>query len=209
VGCYLDVSMFDSMMHMANISLLPGLSLLAGGTGEPRLEAWGANPRYSVYPTRDGGYVAVSLLEAKLWGEFCRAIGRADLISTSESLEDRHSDHGGKAALYRAAIADYCGSRDRDAVVADMCALGIPILPVLAPEESVKSAHVVARDIAGLIDDEREGQVAELRNPFRDSGLARRSRTPAPAFGENGAEVLDMLGYSKAEADTFAARGII
>jgi crotonobetainyl-CoA:carnitine CoA-transferase CaiB-like acyl-CoA transferase len=208
-GCYLDVSMFESMMHMANISLLPGLSILAGGTGQPRLEAWGANPRYSVYPTRDGGYVAVSLLEAKLWAVFCNVIGRADLISASESQQDRHSDHGERAALYREAIADYCLSKDRDDLTADLCAKGVPILPVLAPEEAVKSAHVVARDIAGVVNDDREGQIAELRNPFRSSSLARQERTPAPAFGEDGVHVLGMLGYSKSEADVLAKKGII
>jgi CoA:oxalate CoA-transferase len=208
-GTYLDISMFDSMMHMANISLLPGLSLLAGGSGEPRLEVWGANPRYNVYRTRDGGFVAVSLLEAKLWGEFCNAIGRADLVSASEGLEDRHSDHGDRAELYRTAIADYCLSKDRDEVVKEMCGLGIPILPVLSPEESLKTENVISRDIAGVVDDRREGRVAELRSPFRKSGLARKTRTPAPAFGEDGKDVLAMLGYSPRDADTFAAKGII
>ena len=37
-GCFVDVAMFDSLMHMGNISLLSGLSRLAGGTGLPGLE---------------------------------------------------------------------------------------------------------------------------------------------------------------------------
>jgi CoA:oxalate CoA-transferase len=208
-GCYIDLSMLDSLMQMGNISLLPGLSVLAGGTGLPRLEAWGANPRYSIYPTRDGAYVAVCLLETKLWTLFCQATGRTELISESESLEDRHSDHGGRAELYRKAIADHCLASDRDTLVARMCALGIPILPVLAPEEAVRSDQALARDLAGVVADSREGQVAELRNSFRGSGLARESRTPAPEAGADSADVLSMLGYSRQESDEMVARGIV
>ena len=90
-----------------------------------------------------------------------------------------------------------------------MCGLGIPILPVLPPEESVRTNNVVARDLVGVIGDAREGRVAELRNPFRRSGLARRTRTPAPTFGGDSAAVLDMLGYSQDDAQAFAAKGII
>lgn len=208
-GCYLDLSMFDSLMHMANISLLPGLSLLAGGTGSPQLEVWGGNPRYAIYPSRDGGHVAVCLLEAKLWASFCKAIDRPDLISETEGWKDRHSDHGGRAELYRQAISDYCLSKNRDDLVGAMCAIGIPIVPVLSPEESLRTDHVRARDVAGLVEDEREGQVAELRNPFRSAGLARTRRIAAPAFGGDSPEILEMLGFSKQEVDGLVTKGVI
>jgi crotonobetainyl-CoA:carnitine CoA-transferase CaiB-like acyl-CoA transferase len=208
-GCYLDISMFDSLMHMANISLLPGLSLLAGGTGSPPLEVWGANPRYAVYPTRDGRHVAVCLLEAKLWQAFCDLIGRKDLVSGDEGLEDRHSTHGKRAELYRQAITDYCAAHDRDDLVAAMCRIGIPVMPVLSPDEAVRTDHAVARDVVGVLDDERDGRIAELRNPLRSAGLARAHRRPAPAFGGDAAAVLETLGYSPKEVETLAQKGVI
>jgi CoA:oxalate CoA-transferase len=209
VGCYLDLSMFDSLMHMANISLLTGLSRLAGGAGAPQLQVWGGNPRYAIYPTRDGGHVAVCLLEAKLWSAFCKAIERPDLISENEGWADRHSDHGERAGLYRQAIADYCLSRDRGALVDAMTAIGIPIMPVLSAEEALRTEHVAARDVAGVVADEREGQVAELRNPLRAAGLARAERTPAPAFGADTATVLGTLGFSRNEIEALAAKGVV
>jgi CoA:oxalate CoA-transferase len=208
-GCYIDLSMFDSLMSMANISLLPGLSMLAGGDGKPALEVWGGNPRYAIYETKDGGNVAVCLLEAKLWSEFCQAIGRDDLIDTSEGWADRHSDHGGRSDLYRKAITDYCRSRNRDDLVTSMGAIGIPIMPVLSPIEALKTDHTRARDVAGVVSDDREGQVAELRNPLRAAGLARQEREPAPAFGGDSASVLETLGFSQGEIENLVAKGVI
>ena len=208
-GCYIDLSMFDSLMSMANISLLSGLSMLAGGSGKPALEVWGGNPRYCIYETKDGGHVAVCLLEAKLWSEFCRAIGRDDLIDGTEGWADRHSDHGGRSDVYRKAIADYCRSQRRDDLVAAMSKIAIPIMPVLSPLEALNTEHARARDVAGVTDDDRDGEVSELRNPLRAAGLARQKRDPAPSFGGNSADVLAMLGYAQSEIGDLAAKGVI
>src|SRR3546814_7701305 len=90
------------------------------------MEVWGGNPRYATYATQDRKAVAVSLLEARVWEHFCRHIGRLDLIHAEERPEHRHTDHGERAELYREAIAAFCRSKPRDALVAEMAEADVP-----------------------------------------------------------------------------------
>jgi crotonobetainyl-CoA:carnitine CoA-transferase CaiB-like acyl-CoA transferase len=209
IGCNLDIALLDSLVAMSQISLLPGLSRAAGGSGKPDLEAWGGNPRYAIYPAADGGYLAVGLLEAKAWHQFCQAIGRADLI-LPEGQEDRHSSHGERSELYRSVIGDYCGSLPRDAIAAEMARLAIPIAPVLSPDEAIAHENAKARSFAVIKHDPDQGAVTELTNPLKSSGLVRtEARGHAPGLGAHGKQVLSMLGFSMSEIDALRKEGVV
>ncbi|MFV0297326.1 MAG: CaiB/BaiF CoA transferase family protein [Hyphomicrobiaceae bacterium] len=209
-GANLDIALLDSLVAMSNISLLPGLSRHAGGPGTPALEAWGATPRYTLDPTADGGYLAVCLLEARLWGEFCRAIGRDDLISEDERHEDRHSSHGGRAERYREAIQAFCMSRPRDEIAREMAGLGIPVMPVLGPDEVMAHENTRVRNLAHRQPHPSQGQITVLTNPLVSAGLARSEpRSPAPRLGEHGSDVLEMLGYEDDAICDLNAKGIV
>ena len=73
-GSRVEVSM-TSLMY--SWTALPRAALKAGVAGLPLT---GELPCYHVYPV-PGGYLTVAALEADFWAEFCRAIGREDLIS--------------------------------------------------------------------------------------------------------------------------------
>src|SRR3546814_10042879 len=106
--------MFDSLFGMGNICLTSAVARKAGASGEPAVEVWGGNPRYTTYPTRDGKKVAICLLEAKVWRRFCEVIGRSDLIFDDERSSDRMSNHVDRSDLYRNALSQYCMALDRD-----------------------------------------------------------------------------------------------
>ena len=96
---------------MANIALTTGMAHKAGFSGEPVMESYGGNPRYNHYATKDGKAVAISLLEAKLWREFCEIVGRQDLVDADESPADRHTTHGDKGEVYKKVLTEYwCGT---------------------------------------------------------------------------------------------------
>ena len=65
------------------------------------MQPWGGNPRSDTSRAGDGKPVAVSLLEAHNWAQFCRFIERPDLIDDDETPADRHTTHGDRGALYR------------------------------------------------------------------------------------------------------------
>ena len=72
-GCRLDVSMTDGLFPF----LYGAIGTAAATDAWPRPAGEllsGGSPRYQLYPTRDGRYLAVAPLEEKFWQNFCEAI---------------------------------------------------------------------------------------------------------------------------------------
>lgn len=210
-GCFIDLPMFDALFSMCNIALTGAVGSQLADADDDRLEAWGRNPRYAIYPTRDGKAVSVALLETRLWTAFCKAIDRPDLIDADESPQARHSTHGGRSEQYRAAISEVCLAHDRDALVDRMSRQGVPICAVYTPDEALCSPNVVARGLVQPPDgaDPAESQAPHLVNPLSASGLARARRRPAPELGGDNAEILGRLGYDEQELERLRAQGVI
>ena len=208
-GCEIDIAMFEALLNMCVIPLTPALGRLAGHSGEPRQEVFGRNPRYATYLSRDGKPVAVSLLEAKAWREFCHAIGRADLIFEDETPADRLTAHGARRGIYHDAIGQYCASHTWADIMRHMEMTGIAICPVCTPDEALALPHVAERR---LIEDLRhpvEGRVPHLVNPLARAGLARTTNRPAPGLSEHAGEILTALRYSPEEIAALRQRQVI
>ena len=208
-GCYLDISMFDALFSMCNIVTTGALSRLAGGTGRPAMEPWGANPRYAVYAAGDGLPVSVSLLERKFWKLFCEEVGQPELYNEQEESHERHTDHGERRERYRQAIADFCRAHPRAELVRRMHASGIPVFPVNTPDEAVLAPVVQARGMVEFIEHPRDGRIPQLGNPIARSGLADTRHAPAPELGAHTDEVLAELGFSPPERAELEQRGAI
>lgn len=93
-GCHLDVAMSDNLFTLAYWGLAgghagqwprPGNELLSGGS-----------PRYQVYRTSDGKYLAAAPLEERFWQVFCERIG----LPADERDDERDPD------ATRARVAD-------------------------------------------------------------------------------------------------------
>jgi CoA:oxalate CoA-transferase len=209
VGCEVDLAMFEALYHLCFIPLSSALAELAGRAGTPRMEVFGANPRYATYRTKDGRYVAVTLLEAKAWREFCDYIGRPDLVSAAETPADRLGDHGERAPLYRAALTEYCAAHTWDELLEIGRVSGIALCPVARPEDAVRLEHVAEREMLLRADDPREGRIAQLVNPLWRAGLARKHQLPAPALGQDTRAVLRMLGYAADAIDRLRDTGVV
>jgi crotonobetainyl-CoA:carnitine CoA-transferase CaiB-like acyl-CoA transferase len=99
-GCRIDVAMTDAMFTFAWLALAEGF---AGGRfpGPQENMLAGGSPRYGLYATADGKFLAVGALEEKFWGAFCRGIGLA------KDLRDDRAD----PPATRAAVAGIVRSR--------------------------------------------------------------------------------------------------
>ena len=199
-GAYLDIAMADSLAAMAPIALTGALARAAGSVGEPDMQVWGGNPRYALYRTRDGRQVAVSLLEKRLWKDFCDVIERPDLVFDDERSADRHSNHGARATLFRDALQGYFDAHDADDIDRTMQAHRIPICAVRDPDAALVDGHLRARGTVYAEDDPHEGMVLRIGSPYAASGLVDTRRRPPPLLGEHTDEVLRELDVARVTA---------
>lgn len=191
-GCHLEVPMFHSLISVSNVGMSGALARIAGYSGKPEMEPWGKNPRYNIYPTRDGKFVTVCLLEYRAWQRFCEYIGRSEL-APEESWADRHTDHGERTDAIRSAIADFCLSHDRDALAEKMCAAEIAICAIYSADETLNSQQVRDEGLVALTDHPTEGRIPHLVDPLARAGLSNPARMPSPALGQHTEEILGEL----------------
>jgi crotonobetainyl-CoA:carnitine CoA-transferase CaiB-like acyl-CoA transferase len=151
----------------------------------------GAIACYRPYRCVDG-WVALGALEPKFWAEFCRGVGREDL------LEHAFDPPGSDA---HAAVCEVFAARTREewrrfASEHDCC-----LEPVLDLDEALESELVAAREM--VVEVAQPG----ARGPVRLLGLPIKlsrtpgdpTRRPGPGLGDHTAEVLAAAGFTSQE----------
>jgi len=199
-GQLVDCSMFDGSLSF--LAMLAGEVLADGSTphrGELRLA--GGIVCYRTYECADG-YVALGALEPKFWAEFCRGVGREDLL-------DRAFDPPGSAA--HRALSDIFAARTREqwrgfAAEHECC-----LEPVLGLDEALGSEQVAARDmVVELAQPGAERPVRLLGVPVKLSRTpGDPTRAPGPGLGEHTRAILAEAGYGAEEIDALLDAGAV
>jgi crotonobetainyl-CoA:carnitine CoA-transferase CaiB-like acyl-CoA transferase len=200
-GRYIDVSMLDGAL-----GLLPLLASNAlAGVAEPQPDEFylsGALPGYNVYETADGRNVTLGALEPKFWAEFCRRIGRDDLIEKHipTTAEER--------AATMAALATLFKTKTRDEWVAELGDADVCLGPVNSLEEALADPQVQARDTV-FPADYGDGDVGAraLRTTPLLSDAPIEMRLGMPKLGEHTEAALTQAGYSAEEIAALLAQG--
>ena len=199
-GQFVDCSMFDGSLSF--LAMLAGEMLADDSTpqrGELRLA--GGIVCYRPYECADG-YVTLGALEPKFWAEFCRGVGREDLL-------DHAFDPPGSAADRE--LSDIFAARTREQWRAFASEHECCLEPVLDLNEALDGDQVAARDM--LINLPQPG----AKRPVRLLGVpVKLSRTPAdptrapgPGLGEHTRAVLVEAGYSAKEIDALLDAGAV
>ncbi len=99
-GCMIDVSMTDGLFPFAYWGI--GIGVATGHWPRPGGEQLsGGSPRYQIYATADGNYLAAAPLEDRFWAQFCEA------IALPATLRDDRKD----PEASRRAVAEIIGTR--------------------------------------------------------------------------------------------------
>ena len=87
-GSFLDISMTDGLVSM--LPLLSAYHFAAGLEPEPDTTIFnGQLACYNIYRTQDGREISIGALEKKFWDNFCRVVGRDDLLEGNHQEPER------------------------------------------------------------------------------------------------------------------------
>jgi crotonobetainyl-CoA:carnitine CoA-transferase CaiB-like acyl-CoA transferase len=189
--------MFDGSLSWL---ALVAAKYLADGVVPERgsLELAGGLICYRPYACRDG-WVTLGALEPKFWQEWCRGVGREDLI-------DKQFEKPGSDA--HAEVERIFLERTRDEWQAFASEHDCCLEPVLSLDEALDSELVRAREMVVRLDQPgAEASVSLLGVPVKLSRTPGAPAGPGPALGEHTTEVLTSLGYSAGEIEALLESG--
>jgi alpha-methylacyl-CoA racemase len=196
-GQLVDVSMFDGSLSWL---ALVAAKYLADGAPQQRggLELAGGLVCYRPYACRDG-WVTLGALEPKFWQEWCRGVGRDDLV-------EKQFERPGSEA--HAEVERIFMERTREEWSAFASEHDCCLEPVLGLDEALDSELVRAREmVLGLDQPGAEQDVRLLGVPVKLSRTPGAPAGPGPALGEHTEEVLTSLGYSAEEIASLLEAG--
>jgi alpha-methylacyl-CoA racemase len=198
-GQLVDVSMFDGSLSW--LALVAGQYLADGAV--PRrggLPLAGGLLCYRPYACSDG-WVTLGALEPKFWQEWCRGVGREDLV------EMQFEPPGSEA---HAEVERIFLERTRDEWQAFASEHDCCLEPVLGLDEALDSELVRAREMVLRL--EQPGAASGVRLlgvPVKLSRTPGAPAGPGPALGEHTREVLSALGYSEDEVASLLEGGAV
>jgi alpha-methylacyl-CoA racemase len=189
-GQLVDASMFDgSLSWLALVAADAFASGRAARRGELALA--GALTCYRPYRCADG-YVTLAALEPKFWSEFCRGVGREDLLEHAFDPPGSDAHREVSEIFVQHTREQWHGFASEH----DCC-----LEPVLDLDEALASELVAAREMVVELDQPGvETPVKLLGVPFKLSRTpGDPTRAPGPALGEHTDEVLAAAGFSPEE----------
>jgi alpha-methylacyl-CoA racemase len=198
-GQLVDVSMSDGALSW--LAMVAGRYFCDGeapSRGEDALN--GGLVCYRPYACSDG-HVTLGALEPKFWQEWCRGVGREDLIE--KQFEKPGSDT--HAEVERIFLERTRDEWQQFASEHDCC-----LEPVLDLDEALDSELVRAREMVVELDQPGAAEpVRQLGVPVKLSRTPGGVHAPGPALGENTREVLESLGYSGDDLATLEQDGAV
>jgi crotonobetainyl-CoA:carnitine CoA-transferase CaiB-like acyl-CoA transferase len=203
-GSVVDVSLLATAMWTLSSDVLAAL------TGDrPRAFAGRAavNPVVGSYRTKDGRHIQLVFLEAdRYWADFCRLIGREDLVADPRFVDlAARREHADECI---AVLDDEFARRTFAEWKELLGTLDAPWAPVQAVEELLEDPQVTANGYLGEVA-LPTGQTYRLPTvPVQfdeQPPVARR----APEHGEHTEQVLLELGYSWDEINAMQSAGVV
>lgn len=185
LGQFIDVSMLDGSISWMQ-SILPEFLAVKKTPERGALMLNGGKACYEIYETKDGRFLSVGALEEKFWTNFCKTIGREDLIAKLDaSIEEQYRmKEEIQAALLTKTQTEWMTLFD----ATEAC-----VAPVLKVEEMVTNPQVVDRQIIEEVYHPGVGVTKQIANPIKMSRTRAKTIRQAPHLGEHNDEILEEL----------------
>jgi crotonobetainyl-CoA:carnitine CoA-transferase CaiB-like acyl-CoA transferase len=200
VGQRVDVSMFDSMLHMqmqeACMQLNRGFEV-----------NWARMPLSGVFETEDGAVCIVGAFKENPLADICAALELEDLsksptFSTHEAqMANREKLHEMFSDRFRQGSTDHWIQRLEEQDI--LCAPVWTLDQALAHEQTVVDEMIVAMEHPTV------GSVECLDSPVHLGRTPARIYAPPPRLGEQTTEILESVGYSPEDVQRIRRSGAV
>jgi formyl-CoA transferase len=204
-GQVIDVSLLESIFSIlgpeaAIYKLTKKIRKRVGSASE------GTSPR-NVYPTSDGGWVAISASTQAMTERLFRAIGRDDL--NQDPAFKTNTERVKRREQVDAIVGGFIKARTLAEAIAFFEQAEVTAAPVYDIGQFLDDPHVQERGIVVEAPDEEMGEVPMHAIVPRLSGTPGRLRSPAPKVGQHNREIFARIGYSAERIAALAQKGVI
>ena len=192
-GEYIDVSLLE-----ASIAITQGQIPEFDAAGIVRERTGNAHPSVaasSVYPTRDGRWLAIGANADAIFRRFVRAIGRPELAEDARYSGNR--ERAARGEELDRLIAAWTRTLDAADAMRVLTEAGVPAGPVNSVAEIVADEQVRARGVVRRLPDDAGNAVATTAPVARFRARPTVSRHAARAIGADTDAVLAELGIDR------------
>ncbi|MFU8796198.1 MAG: CaiB/BaiF CoA transferase family protein [Dehalococcoidia bacterium] len=207
-GQYIDISLTDTTISLLTQILLDRYFSTGNAPGRGEHMLSGAHPCYSIYRTKDGGYMSLGCLEPWLWENLCREIGREDFIPYNMTRTPDASEET-KWQEMRDYLGELFLTETRDEWFERMKDKNIPIGKVLSLKEVFADPQVLHRRMVMELEHPEEGKVKQVGIGIKLSDTPGAFRDFASPVGRDTDETLKRLGYSVEKIEELRRDGVI
>ena len=204
-GQVVDVALFEAVFNMME-GALPEYDMLGEIRGRTGTGLSGIVPS-NTYPTSDGQHVVIGANADSIFKRLMTLMGRDDLGS-----DPALADNEGRCKRVEeldGAIAAWTSSHTVDEVTAKLNAAQVPNGKIFSIADIARDAQYRAREMI------REVALPDGKTVKVPGVVPKLSDTPGdlnwvgPALGEHTQEVLESMGYDRAQIDALRARKIV
>ena len=182
-GSFLDISMSDNLFPFMFWALGSGFASNTWPLNSDSILS-GGSPRYNIYETKDGSYIAAAPLEARFWKKFCKVI---KLPKKFEDMEDNQEEVITK-------IREIIILKDKDYWAhlfneADCCCSTVKSI-----EEAINDNHFKIRNVFEKQIANEEGQkIPALPIPIDSQFRKTKKVEKAPRLGSDNNDLIKSL----------------
>jgi len=203
-GQRIEISLLDALMHAQASSIGPYLTanFVPQRTGNRSLYFAPSG----CYPTSDGKFVVITTPAEKFFAKLCRAL-EVDWDSQERfsTIDARLANEDELDAVVSGRTSEFT----REELVEKLVASDVLTAPINDVEDVVKDPQILHNEMIVSTDHPTLGDVSVTGMPIKFYKTPGSIRLHPPLLGEHTNELLEELGYSKAEILELQSSGLV